>query len=89
MSQYFPKLFRSFKENTNVKVHLSNHAIKTDLKNISHSDTSNFALKRNSAGLKTKVNKLDIDKLAQVPADLCKLSGVVKNYVVTKQFMIN
>ena len=36
MSQYFPKAFRSFGGNINVKIDLSNHATKTDLKNITH-----------------------------------------------------
>ena len=36
MSQYFPKLFRSFGGNINVKVDLSNSATKTDLKNRTH-----------------------------------------------------
>ena len=36
MSQYFPKLFRSFGGNINVQVDLSNYARKTDLKNIIH-----------------------------------------------------
>ena len=53
MSQYFPKLFRSFGGNINVKVGLSNYATKTDLKNKTHIDTSNFALKTNLACLKT------------------------------------
>ena len=35
MSKYFPKSFRSFGRNTNVKVDLSNYATKTDIKNIS------------------------------------------------------
>ena len=84
MSQYFPKRFRSFGRNMNVKVNLSNYATKTDLKNISHVDTSSFALKTNLASLKTEVEKLDIDKLVPVPADLCKLSDVVKNDVAKK-----
>ena len=46
MSQYFPKLFRSFGENINDKVDLSNYATKTDLKNVTHLDTSSFALKQ-------------------------------------------
>ena len=45
MSQYFPKPFRSFRGNINVKVDLSNYAIKADIKNISHVDTSSFTLK--------------------------------------------
>ena len=44
-SQYFPKPFRSFGGNINVKVDLSNYATKTDLKNVTHVDTSNFELK--------------------------------------------
>ena len=38
-------------------------------------------VKTNLASLKTKVDKLDIDKLAPVPVDLSKLSDVVKNVV--------
>ena len=47
-------------------------------------DTSSFALKTNLSSLKTKVDKLDIDKLVSVPTDLSKLSNVVKNDVVKK-----
>ena len=86
MSQYFPKPFRSFGGNINVKVDLSNYATKTDLKNVTHVDTSSFALKTNLASLKTEVDKLGIDKLAPVPVDLSKLSDVVKNDVVQKAF---
>ena len=82
MSQYFPKPFRSFGWNTNVKVDLSNYATKTDLKNVTHVGTSSFTLKTNLANLKTKVDKLDIDKLEPVPLDLSKLSAVVKNETV-------
>ena len=63
---------------------MSNYATKTDIKNISHIDTSSFALKSNLASLKTEVDKLDIDKLVPVPVDLSKLSDVVKNDVVKK-----
>ena len=52
---------------------------------MTHVDTSDsFALKINLANLKTKVDKLDIDKLAPVPTDLSKLSNVVKNDVYDK-----
>ena len=84
MSQYFPKPFRNFGGNINIKVDLSNYATKTDLKNVTHVDTSSFALKTNLASLKTEVDKLDIDKLAPVPVDLSKFSDVVKNDVVRK-----
>ena len=84
MSQYFPKPFRSFGGNINVKVNLSNYVTKTDLKTVAHVDTSSFAPKANLASLKTEVDKLDIDKLVPVPVDLSKLSDVVKNDVVKK-----
>ena len=85
MSQYFPKPFNShFGDSIKVKIDLSNYATKTDIKNISHVDTSSFALKTNLASLKTEVDKLDIDKLALVPVDLSKLSDDIKNDVVKK-----
>ena len=37
------------------------------IKNISHVDTSSFALKTNLANSKTEFDKLDIDKLVPVP----------------------
>ena len=46
MSQYFPKRYRNFGGNINVKVDLSNYATKSDIKIISHVDTSDFALKK-------------------------------------------
>ena len=86
MSQYFPKPFRSFGKNINVKVDLSNYATKADIENISHVDTSSFALKTNLANLKTKVDKLEINKLVPVPVDLIKLSDVVKNDVKNNDY---
>ena len=78
MSQYFPKPFRSFGRNIIVKVDLSNYATKADIKNISHVDTSRFALKTNLANLKSEVDRLNIDKLKPFPNDLSKLSNVVE-----------
>ena len=84
MSQYFPKPYEPFGGDINVTVDLSNYATKDDIKNITHVDTSSFALKTNLANLKTEVDKLYIDKLATVPVDLSKLSNVVKNDVIKK-----
>ena len=39
MSQYFPKPFKSFGANINVKVGLSNYATKNYLKNVTHIGT--------------------------------------------------
>ena len=78
MSQYFRKPYEPFGGDINVKVDLSNDATKSDIKNVSHVDTSHFALKSNLASLKTEVDKLDINKLALVSVDFSKLSDIVK-----------
>ena len=89
MRQYFPKPYEPFSGDINVKVDLSNYVTETDIKNISHVDTSSFALKSNLAGLKTEVDKLDIDKLVPIPIDLSKPSDVVKMMLLKKLYMIN
>ena len=53
-----------------------NYATKWDIKNISHVNTSSFALK--------KFGRLDIDKLILGPVNLSKLIAVVKNDVFKK-----
>ena len=53
MSQDFPKPFRSFGININVKVDLSNYATKTDLENVAHVNTKN---KNNLFCTKNKFN---------------------------------
>ena len=88
MDGYFPKPPRDC-EYIKIEVDLSNYATKDYIKNITHVDTSSFALKTNLANLKTEVDQLDIDKLATVPVDLSNLSDVVKNDVVKKLCMIN
>ena len=45
---------------------------------------SSYASKTNLAVLKTEVDKIDVNKLKKVPADLAKLSNVVTNDVVKK-----
>ena len=84
MSKYLSKPYELFCGDINVKVNLLNYATKDDIENITHVDTSNFALKTNLANLKSEVDKLDVDKLKPVPTDLSKLSDVVKNDVVKK-----
>ena len=84
MSQYFPKPYEPFGRGINVKINLSNYATKADIKNILHVDISRFALKTNLANLKIEVDKLDVDKLPPVPADLSKLSNVVNIEVFKK-----
>ena len=83
MSTYYPP-YKSSSNNIKVELDLTNYATKTDLKNITHTDVSSFASKTNLAALKTKVDKIDVDKLKTVPDDLPKLSNVAKNEVVKK-----
>ena len=68
-----------------MKLDLSNDATKSDLKKATCVDTSQFAKKDDLANLKSEVDKLDNDKLAEldndklkpVPVDSKKLSDVV------------
>ena len=80
---YYPS-YKSSSNNIKVELGLTNYATKTDLNNITHVDVSSFASKTNLAALKTKVDKIDIDKLNTVPVDIAKLTNVVKNEVVKK-----
>ena len=84
MSQYFPKPYEPFGGDINVKVDLSNYATKTDIKNISHVDTSSFALKSNLASLKTEVDELDIDRLKNISTDLRNLKSTVDKLDIDK-----
>ena len=88
MSQYFSP-YRSSGRNIKVELDLSSYATKVDLKSVTHVDVSSFTSKANLANLKTKVDKMDIDKLTPVPNDLAKLSNVVKNDVVKRLNITN
>ena len=77
MTQYFSKPYEPCGRDINVTVDLSTYATKADIKNITHVDSSNFALKTNLANLKTEVDKLNIDKLKSLPNNL----GILKTKV--------
>ena len=83
MSTYYPS-YKSSSNNIKVELDLSNYASKDDVKNITHVDVSSYATKTNLAALQTEVDQIDTDKLKTTPADLAKLSNVVKNDVVKK-----
>ena len=84
MSQYFHKPYEPFGGDIDVKVDLSNYAIKVDLKNATGIDTSKLAAKFDLASLKAEVDQIDVDKIKTVPIDLSKLNNVVNNEVVKK-----
>ena len=82
MSYYPP--YKSSSNNVKVELDLTNYTTKTELKNITHSDVSNFASKTDLAALKTEVDKIDTDKLKTAPTDLAKLTNAIENDVVKK-----
>ena len=84
MSQYFPKPYEPIGGDINVKVDLSNYAIKPDLKNAAGVDTSKFAKKVDLASLKSNVDKLVIDRLKNVPTNLSNLKIKVDKLDIDK-----
>ena len=79
MSEQIPKP-KSLRANVKIELDLSNYATKVDLKNTAGFDTSDFAKKidlTNLANLKSDVDKLDIDKLKNVPSGLSNLKSKV------------
>ena len=71
MSEYFPKP-KSFEANVKVELDLSIYPTKADLKNAAGVDKSDFA---DLASLKSDVDKLDIDKLKNVPSNSTNLKS--------------
>ena len=84
MSQYSLKLYRSFEGNVKVELDFSSYATKRELKNATGVDTSKLAEKFDLASLKGDFDKNKHRQIKTVPADLSKLSNVVKNEVVKK-----
>ena len=80
----FLKQYEHFQGNVKVELDLSTYGTKADSKGVTDVDTSNLAVKLNLVSLKASIDKIDIDKLKTVPADLSKLSNVVENDVVRK-----
>ena len=77
-------LIKSFGGKVKAELDLSNYAIKADLKNATGAVTSSFAKKADFANLTSDVDKLDIDKLKNVPGNLRNLKSKVDKLVVDK-----
>ena len=75
MSEHFPKS-NSLGADVKVELDLSNHAARTDLKNATRVGTL--------ANLKPDVDKLDIDKLKNVPSTLSSLKSKASKLDVDK-----
>ena len=76
MSEYFPKP-KSFGANVKVELDLYNHVTKSDLKNAIGVDTLDFTKKLHLANLISDANKLDTDKLNNVPSNVSNLKSKV------------
>ena len=75
MSGYFPELKVLGK--VKVESDLSNYTTKTDLKNETGIDALSFAKRVDLTNIKSNVDKLDIDKLKNVPTNLKNLKNKV------------
>ena len=69
MSKYFPKL-KSLGSNVKVELGLFNYGTKADSKNAASIDTSKFAKEDDLGSFKSDVDKLDMDKLKNLPSSL-------------------
>ena len=81
---YFPEPYERYSGNVKVELDLSKYGRKGDLKGPAEVVASNLAAKSDLVSLKAEVDKIDIDKLTTVPADLSQLSNAVDNNVVKK-----
>ena len=82
MSGYFPEP-KSSGGRVKVELDLSNHSIKTELKNAGV-DASSFAKKIDLANLKSNVDELDIEILKNVTTNLSNLKSKVDKLHVDK-----
>ena len=67
-----------------IELNVSNYATKSDLKNATGVDTSKLAKKVDLASLKSFIDKLDIDKLKNVPTSLSNLKSKLDKLDVDK-----
>ena len=82
MSEYFPER-KSSGGRVKVELDLSNYATKADLKNATGVDTSKSAKMVYLSNLKSDIDKLDTDKLKNVPSNLSNLKNKEDKVVST------
>ena len=83
MSEFFPGRKYSGRR-VKMELDLSNYATKADLKNVTGVDTSKFAKKADLARVQSNVDKLDINKLKNVPINLSYLKSKIDKLDVDK-----
>ena len=88
MSEHFSEP-KSLGGRLKVELDLSNYATKADLKNVICVDTSKFARKIGLANLKSIGDKLDIDKLKNIPTNLGNLKSKLDKLNVDKLVLVS
>ena len=83
MSKYFPEP-KSLEGGVKLELDLPDYATKADFKNVTAVGTSQFAKEIDLANSKSNVDKLDIDKLKNVPSNLSHLKSKADKLDVDK-----
>ena len=83
MSEHFPEP-KSLRSRVKVELDLFNYVTKGDLKTATGVDTSKFAKTFDLASLKSNVDKIDINKLKNLPTNLSNLKTKVDKLDVDK-----
>ena len=83
MSEHFPEP-KSLQRRVKVELDLFNYATKADLKTATGVDISKFAKTFDLASLKSNVDKIDINKLKNLPTNLSNLKTKVDKLDVDK-----
>ena len=83
MSEYFPEP-KSLGGKVKVELELSNYAAKAYLRNVTGGNTLKFAKRVDLASLESNIEKLNIDKLKNVPSNLNNLKTKVDRLDVDK-----
>ena len=81
---YYPELDSHIREKFKVVLDLSNYASKKELGHVTGVDTSDVADKKDVIALKTEVDKLNINKLVNVPTSLNNLKTKVEELDIGK-----
>ena len=79
---YFPGPYNHRKIKIEVNTDLSNYAAKSHLRNATGADISDFDKKADLANLKSVVDKLDINNLAELDVDGWNLFLLIKKKVM-------
>ena len=83
MSEYIPKPNIKW-VNVKVELGMSNYAAKADLKKYNRCWYIKFCKKTDLANLKSNIDKIDIDKLKNVPSNLSKSKNKIDKVDIGK-----